>query len=57
MNPAIVHLIADQFWSMKGAVRMGKPNNKYLDFPDALLAGIASSVSPFIYYLFRYVEG
>jgi len=53
MNPAIVHLIADQFWSMKGdAVKMGKPNNKYLDFPDALLAGIASSVGPFIYYLF-----
>ena len=45
MNSALVNLIADQFWSVKGdAVRMGSANNKYLDFPDPLLAMCASGV-------------
>jgi hypothetical protein len=49
MNHAIVNLIADQFWTVKGdGVRMGKTNNKYLSFPDPLLAACASGVSPFI---------
>jgi len=45
MNGAIVNLIADQFWGVKGdAVRMGSTDNKYLDFPDSLLAMTASGV-------------
>jgi hypothetical protein len=54
LNPAIVNLIADQFWSVKGdAVKMGKINNKYLDFPDPLLAACASSVSPFSFSFYN----
>ena len=52
MNHAIVNLIGDQFWTVKGdAVKMGKINNKYLDFPDPLLAACASGVSPIISFL------
>jgi len=52
MNPAIVNLIGDQFWTIKGdTVKMGKTNNKYLSFPDPLLAISASGVSPFISFL------
>ncbi|KAG2035958.1 hypothetical protein BDR03DRAFT_866995, partial [Suillus americanus] len=46
MNQALVLLISDQFWSVKGdTIKMGKQNNLYLEFPDALLALCASVVS------------
>jgi hypothetical protein len=46
MHHALVHLISEQFWSVKGdAIKMGKQNNSYLDFPDALLALSATVVS------------
>jgi hypothetical protein len=46
MHHALVYLISEQFWSVKGdAIKMGKQNNSYLDFPDALLALSATVVS------------
>jgi hypothetical protein len=55
MNHAIVNLIGDQFWTVKGdTVKMGKINNKYLDFPDPLLVACASGVSPIISFLFSF---
>ncbi|KAG1884788.1 hypothetical protein F4604DRAFT_1919314 [Suillus subluteus] len=45
MNQGLVWLISNQFWSVKGdTIKMGKQNNLYLEFPDALLALCASVI-------------
>jgi hypothetical protein len=45
MHPGLINLICEQFWSVKGdAIKMGKQNNQYLEFPDPLLSLSASAV-------------
>jgi len=53
MHKVLVYLISDQFWSAKGdAIKMGKQNNLYVQFPDPLLALCATVVHIFsIFYL------
>ncbi|KAG1800755.1 uncharacterized protein HD556DRAFT_1304770 [Suillus plorans] len=45
LNLGLVYLIGDQFWTIKGdAMKMGRDNNRYIDFPDPLLALSASAI-------------
>ena len=45
MHPGLIYLICEQFWSVKGdAIKMGKQNNLYLEFPNPLLSLSASAV-------------
>jgi len=38
MHPGLIYLICEQFWSVKGdAIKMGKQNNLYLEFPKCHL--------------------
>ena len=55
MHKALVYLISEQFWSVRGdAIKMGKQNNLYVQFPDPLLVLCATVVRIFSsFYLTR----